>query len=510
MRKLIVLTSNEYIRNYFESKAFSLVNDDDCYYCALESVTYREPLEKIKNFIGYFCLDPKMIKKNTFMFNVLMLRYQKRSITFRFRFKRQVLDLKNILSVRLQELPDESNFVKLIKKIIPGNIVNYFRFYFYSPAAAKIYIEIAWNYFCIYFMGRPILDRISQYIFEKTTSPSPSLEGIVRQYQPQLVMLPTQAIDTVGNDILRLKNKYNFKTFFLIDNWDNLSSKSVFMYPPDYLGVWGQQSVEHAEIIHKIKNNRVFCLGTPRFEKYYELKKSLINGIVPTSPYLFPYILFVGCSIAFDETTALHILDDSLKRLNQGRNQIIRIIYRPHPWRATRKNEEVFYNENFNFVQLDEQMKNNYYAPKGDGFQPNLDYYPSLLANALIVVGPLTTMLLEASLLKKKVLALAYDDGIHFTSPNNALKYYKHFEGIEKIPGFYFSTLKENLKDDLLNLIQEVELPLNQRLHDSAIQYFLFQDHRAYPERLYDALCVVKREQFIGSYPSPEALHSST
>ena len=45
------------------------------------------------------------------------------------------------------------------------------------------------------------------------------------------------------------------------------------------------------------------------------------------------------------------------------------------------------------------------------------------------------------------VLALTYDDGIHYTSPHNAYRYYLHFEGIERIKG-----LNERARTNLLGL----------------------------------------------------------
>lgn len=499
MKKLIVLTSNEYIRNYFESEAFSLINNEECYFCALDSISYRAPLENLSNFVGYFSLDKKSVDKNVFMFNVLMLRYKNRSITFKFRFQRQVLDLKNNFTKHLQELPEGPPSVKLLKKYFPEKLINFCHFVARSPATAKVFLRIAWNYCRMYFMGRPVLDKFATYYFERTTIPSPSLENIIKNTQPRLVILPTQAIDTVGNDVLRLKKIYHYETFFLIDNWDNLSSKSVFMYPPDYLGVWGKQSQEHATAIHKINTNRVFTIGTPRFEKYYALEQSLAQGVIPPSPYPFPYILFTGCSIAFDETSALELIDQVLTNYNAKQENPIKLLYRPHPWRATRKKEAVFLKEHFQHVQLDEQMIENYYAPKGDVFQPDLNYYPALLANAVFIIGPLTTMLLEASLLRKKVLAICYDDGVHFTSPHNALKYYKHFEGIEKIPGFYFSHSIDNLQQDVMHVLQSTSDAIEPMQHAHAIQYFLYKDSKSYPKRLNEALLQVKERKNHGS-----------
>ena len=44
---------------------------------------------------------------------------------------------------------------------------------------------------------------------------------------------------------------------------------------PDLLGVWGNQTKMHAIKIQKFRENKVFSLGTPRFEVYFQkdLKK---------------------------------------------------------------------------------------------------------------------------------------------------------------------------------------------------------------------------------------------
>jgi hypothetical protein len=492
MKNLIVITSNEYIRNYFETSAFGLLEQNEYFFCALDTVSYRAPLEKLPNFIGYFSVSNEAIKKNTLLFNIMMLRHQKRSITFKFRYKRQFLNLKNIYENKLQELTQPSKTSKLLKQTLPLRLSEFISLCLYSPSSAITFTKQAINFGLIYLLGRPVLDQVSKYFFEKTTLPSTSLEEIIQNMRPGLVMLPTQAIDTVGNDILRLKKKYNYKTFFLIDNWDNLSSKSIFVYPPDYLAVWGQQSLEHAKTIHKIESKKVFKIGTPRFEPYYALEKSMAEGDYPRSPYSFSYILFVGCSIAFDETTALEKIDSALIEYNSHHKNPIKLIYRPHPWREARKKETIFLKENFKYVELDDQVAENYYSAKGGNFQPNLDYYPALLGNALFVIGPLTTMLLESSLLKKKVLALAYDDHIHYTSPHNALKYYKHFEGIEKIPGFHFSYSIDELKENVNHILNTLNNPIDSDAHKKSIEYFLYRDSKTYSERLNNILNELK------------------
>jgi len=252
------------------------------------------------------------------------------------------------------------------------------------------------------------------------------------------------------------------------------------------MAVWGQQSVEHAWEIHGLPAERVFPVGTPRFQHYFDTIKTIRStGQNPESPYPFPYVLYVGCAIPFDELSSLKILDEVLKAINQHRTEPLRVVYRPHPWRQKRSCPDVLNLDDFSYVVLDEQLKEQYYQPQRSGlFQPSLAYYPKLLANAELVVGPLTTMLLEAAIFRKKILAIAYDDGVHLTTPHNALKYYRHFEGLTDMPGMRFSHRKANFGEDFMNWFNIAPEQVDWAGQSEKLGYYLFQDDQSYPERL--------------------------
>ena len=70
-----------------------------------------------------------------------------------------------------------------------------------------------------------------------------------------------------------------------------------------------------------------------------------------------------------------------------------KIIYRPYPWRFTRETVDI---SKFKNVFLDPQVKNNYLKRINDtSFQPDLNYYPSLIKNAEIIIAGPTTMVIE-------------------------------------------------------------------------------------------------------------------
>ncbi len=94
-----------------------------------------------------------------------------------------------------------------------------------------------------------------------------------------MLIIPNSVIGVDSYELIRASKKIGItKTVVLIDNWDNLSSKTAFIENPDYLGVWGTQSVGFAKDIHQMTNDKIRIMGTPRFDVYTEyLKKNQIR-----------------------------------------------------------------------------------------------------------------------------------------------------------------------------------------------------------------------------------------
>ena len=311
---------------------------------------------------------------------------------------------------------------------------------------------------------------------------NPDLETYVRSQNYDMLLFPSAAFDSVSVDLARLGRIHNVPTFCLIDNWDNLTSKTVFWQKPDFLGVWGDQAQQQAISIHGFSAQQVHLLGTPRFDSYFAARTA------PDSPrhYVFPYVLFVGSAMPFDEIGTLHVLDQILES-DPSLPTDLRVVYRPHPWQQKRNSPAFFDSADFSRVDLDLQMEAAFDAglePErtDPGFQPELGYYPSLLRNAEVVIGPLTTMLLEASLCLKPVIALSYFDGYH---PNTSKRYFVHFEGMEKVPGFSFCTHAADLPVQLASALTMKAIPAE--ASDAETSFYLYRGNSTYPDRLAQA-----------------------
>jgi hypothetical protein len=272
--------------------------------------------------------------------------------------------------------------------------------------------------------------------------------------------------------------KSKTKSILLVDNWDNLSSKSVLWEKPDVLGCWGEQSKEHAIEIQRMPESSVIPIGTPRIDPYFNKRIEALP-----SNFNFKYILFLGSSVPYDEAGFLKKLDYEISN-NPEIYQGARIIYRPHPLRGGWEAADI---SKLSATLLDPDVEEAYLSGairwNSNAKLPPLDNYPSLLANSEMVVSGLTSMIFEASIFGKYCVGLAFDEKRNLTNPKKLRREYLHFHGIDELPNL-------DLSSDQLIAIEKIRnffllgKFFNQRDIDQKLKYFLYHDEIPYSMRL--------------------------
>jgi len=456
-RILVVIPGREHVRNLLRSGGLDeVLAVHDCVFTVPEGFDAAEDLDEIVRrgeLIGRYRTSPERERLHGLLFDALMWRHRDRSRTFLYRWQRSA-GMNRIMRDRGAWVRTKSTIrwlMWLLRKWHPVRTV---------------------------LLGSRVAHPLARWIVERRLGRDETLRALVERSAPDLILLPTNAYEAVGMDLVRLTRGTGVRTLFLVDNWDNLSSKTVLWARPDHLAVWGEQSVEHAVEIQGMPIADVSVVGTARFDDYYAARSS-----PPPSPYPFPYVLFVGAALANDELAVLEQLDELLA-VRAGQDDL-RIVYRPHPWQQPRAVDAVFEPSRFRHVLLDRQFAEDAPARSGDqrDFQPDLRWYPALLVNATLVMGPLTTMLLEGSVCRRRVLALAHDDGIHFTTPSQAYRWYRHFEGVEAIEGFAICHDLADLPEFFLRLVSETA-PLDPERVDRSVDRFVHHDGRPFAVRL--------------------------
>lgn len=337
-----------------------------------------------------------------------------------------------------------------------------------------------------------------------------TLESVIAAESPRLAIFVITGVESTGYELIKLSRRHGFRTLFLVNGWDNLSSKTVFGALPDHLGVWGEQAVDDAVSIHGMPRERCHKLGCARYEAYFGDRSRF------QSPFEFRYALFAGATTPCDELTPLKAIDAELER--QGVADL-KIVYRPHPWRDPRKCDDLFRPDEFRHTLLDPQVERDYYGNKRDGLEsvsssamPTLDYYPRLLNNASFVVSPMSSMSLEAALFDVPSIVLAADDGIH-PLPCSLIARFRHFQGARDVPGWKFVDDLQQLPVRLIELERETrcDRPGRRRYAPGlsrAMRSYLFDDGRSYGDRLLDAAeRILAREDALQTVPVAGGAH---
>lgn len=454
-RILFVVSSDLYVRNYLRSGVVeSIRNTHTVDVTCAENLELRDEVAQDSAFSGTYSVPRAVELRRLFFFHVLMWRFRKRSKTFRYRWQRMA---------GWGLFPVETTAIKRFLRALRLAL-----FLLRKPRPI-------WLMLC----GSRILFPITAWLYDSSEKITPGLRKLVPRGRYDAVVFPSAAFETVIPDLVLAAREAGIPSVSLIDNWDNLTSKTVYWHKPDYLAVWGEQAKNQAVAIHDFEPKVVHPIGTPRFDSYFLLRDDRNVEKI----YEFSYILFVGSALPFDELAALHSLEETVNTA-PGFPEDLKIVYRPHPWQQKRLVAARFHEHEFSRTILDTQIREAYSrGVKAEtthtSFQPDLSYYPRLLSHASIVVGPLTTMLFEAALCLKPVVALAYPDGHHFTTNR---RYLSHFNGLENVPGFIFCDSPEDLTAAVLSAIQNRDI--SARASDDVTQFFLHRDQDTYANRL--------------------------
>lgn len=281
-------------------------------------------------------------------------------------------------------------------------------------------------------LSLPLLSGLAKTLFLWRARDT-ELAELVKKINPAIILLPSHAFEGITFELIGLGKRMGIKTLMITENWDTLHNKTIFTTKPDYLGVWSQQQVEHAIEVRGMPENKIFILGAPKFWDYMKPE-----AMKTPPPYSFKFALFVGMSDHFDELGALRKLDEIIEKKNLD----LKIVYRPNVTQHTRNCPDVFFTYDYKHVVLDEPAKLYYKKSKSwdiahDHFNPI--YYPStgrriaLLANMEFMICAHSTMILNASLMGKRVYLLAYDDGVHRFGPHWSYQNAGHLFDIERL-----------------------------------------------------------------------------
>ena len=442
---LIIISSDLYIRNYLTHENFKLIEENfDCNYLASDEVEiFRHTMLKKEKFHGFIKCKSKSDILQRILTDALLIAYRGRSSSFLLRIiMRFNLNFRNVLRKPLWKIPLRVLFrLYRASRIIPQR-------FFLSLFVKNKFIRNKLN------------DKINH---------NPILEDKIKNINPDLIIIPNSGFDKLFFQTLVAAKNNKVNLFTIIDNWDNLSTKSVLPSLPNYVGVWGEQTKKHAIEIQNFKSYQCKIIGSSRYEEYFKLRNESLK-----SNFDFEYILFLGTSWHWNEEEVLLYLDEMISSTKFKKK--FKIVYRPHPWRQGQKIAPI-------------KLKNIIYDPemlkiinKEIHNQPDLNYYPSLIKNSLFVMGGPQTMMIETVIFNKVFLALTHDDKINYTNMKKVFSSYEHFRGVENIESIKFCYEIENIKEKIEKILAQKMPPIEKI--DKQRNLILFNDENTYKQKL--------------------------
>ncbi len=261
----------------------------------------------------------------------------------------------------------------------------------------------------------------------------PSLERALDKADPSIVVVFSGgSFSGVENAILEICRRKKILSVLIIDNWDNLSSKSIFWNSPAALGVWGANMELDARQIHGMSPLILQHIGSARFRPHE-------NQISETSQ---KFVFFAGSGKPlFDELRSLKRLRQILDSLDQDD---VQLVYRPHPMSNLSRSEIEVEIDSLRGVQLDRSLSGELHR---DFYREEpLRYLEYLCRNSILVIAPLSSIIVESLSLGTPVISLNWRAEKSATSP---LDEYTHFWELRGKRGFFPVTSWEDLEKSL-------------------------------------------------------------
>ena len=226
---LIVFPQQLFVRNFFSAVSLSELSTDFDIFVAFnegKNFSISVPPANIPRF--FYSYPSDLVRRHMDFMDVMVWFHRKESSSFLYRSKRML----HIYGYHYELLLSPLKYLYAIYK---GGKKSIFKF------SAHIFKDIILVLKRMFLYNKFTVNYVKYFLSQKITI-NPELAQIVDTVNPDLVVMPSGGFEPEGLDLARICKKRGIRTLFLVDNWDNLSSKTIFYARPDFITVIGRQS----------------------------------------------------------------------------------------------------------------------------------------------------------------------------------------------------------------------------------------------------------------------------
>ena len=363
-------------------------------------------------------------------------RYMNRSNSFRFRIKRYILgDYYESRSLLTKFIWANKSFLKALR------------------VAIRILI------------GKSLFFKYKEKVYFKMLTKQFNLSELQSLNFNILISWSQNAEPSAIASIL-LGKRIKVPSMVVVDNWDNLSSKSIFPLEPNALICFGQQSVDFAHSIQKFDECKIYPIGSARFEIY----RGVIEGFEKKEPR---QILYAGSSIAAEDLEILELFENYYSTNNVD----INLKYRRHPYPQGPELNLDDLHIKFPRLFTPEQV-----LPSK--VLESLEQTKEELRTTQILVAMPTTFLLEGVLCKIPTILISFDSKKVRTSSRMMIEELEHLKGIENVQNI--SLVNNSI--ELFAALNRLSTSRNLVQDNSELDYFVNWDSKSFPQKFIEAI----------------------
>lgn len=240
------------------------------------------------------------------------------------------------------------------------------------------------------------------------------LERLLAELQPEVIVHPTVLEGLFVSDLIQWGRAHEVPTIFLMNSWDNPAVKAMTNGKPDWLVVWGEQTKRLANLHLGMPLDRIKTFGAAQFDFYRD------------PPAVSRAEFFRACGVAEDRRLVIYAgsskgvkevqhLIELESAIESGELPPCHIVFRPHPWRGTVAGEVDFNSRTWKHISMDPEMADYYRRSLANPklvHTPDTAYTHTLLSHCDLLISPVSTILLEAVMHGKPVLAYLPEEDI--------------------------------------------------------------------------------------------------
>jgi hypothetical protein len=243
---------------------------------------------------------------------------------------------------------------------------------------------------------------------ERAIPTAAQVDGFLAARLPDVVLV-TPIVEFASTQVEYVKSaqRSGIPVAVCVASWDNLTGKGLIRVTPDRVFVWNEIQAGEAAEMHGVPRDRVVATGSAKFDEWFErtprTKRAEFAAAVGVDPDR-PFVLY-ACSSAFiapDEVSFVRRWLTALRSRDEPGLRGIGVVVRPHPQNA----------DQWSGVDLREFENVRVWPPGGvqpDAGEARADFFDSL-AHSAAVVGINTSVLIEAAIAGKSVLAPLADE----------------------------------------------------------------------------------------------------